>query len=516
MTSAEAALEPGAGGLRFASSAGRWVLLATVLGSGLAQLDATVVTVALPAVGSELDARVSGLQLVITSYSITLAALILLAGALGDRVGRRRVFVIGVVWFVVASLACAVAPSLTVLVIARALQGVGAALLTPGSLAIIEASFRPDDRSRAIGAWAALGGVAAAIGPLVGGYLIEAISWRAIFLINVPLGAAVVWTAARHVPETRDPLAAGRLDVAGAALVTLGLAGATYALVELPERGLGFAPAVAAGVAGTVALAAFLALERRVGNPMLPLAAFASRQFAAANLVCLALYAGLGGVFFLLVVYLQVSLGYSPLEAGAAELPVTVLMLALSTSAGALAQRIGPRIPLTVGPLVSALGVLMLTTIEPGDTYVGAVLPAISVFGLGLAITVAPVTATALAAVDDRHSGAASGINNAVSRAAGLLAVALLPPLAGLSSDDFADPGALAAGFRVAMLITAGLMVAAAVVAWTTIRNDVLAAASAEAEEARPVDHLRNCAYDAAPLRPARPVSARASSARSE
>src|SRR5829696_5305983 len=478
MTSAEAALEPGAGGLRFASSAGRWVLLATVLGSGLAQLDATVVTVALPAVGSELDARVSGLQLVITSYSITLAALILLAGALGDRVGRRRVFVIGVVWFVVASLACAVAPSLTVLVIARALQGVGAALLTPGSLAIIEASFRPDDRSRAIGAWAALGGVAAAIGPLVGGYLIEAISWRAIFLINVPLGAAVVWTAARHVPETRDPLAAG--------------------------------------LAGIVALAAFLALERRVANPMLPLAAFASRQFAAANLVCLALYAGLGGVFFLLVVYLQVSLGYSPLEAGAAELPVTVLMLALSTSAGALAQRIGPRIPLTVGPLVSVLGVVMLTTIEPGDTYVGAVLPAISVFGLGLAITVAPVTATALAAVDDRHSGAASGINNAVSRAAGLLAVALLPPLAGLSGDDFADPGALAAGFRVAMLITAGLMVAAAVVAWATIRNDVLAAASAEAEEARPVDHLRNCAYDAAPLRPARPVSARASSARSE
>jgi MFS family permease len=245
-------------------------------------------------------------------------------------------------------------------------------------------------------------------------------------------------------------------------------------------------------------------VERRVPNPMVPLAAFASRQFAAANLVCLALYAGLGGVFFLFVVYLQTSLGYSALEAGAAELPVTVLMLALSTSAGALAERLGPRIPLTIGPLVIAVGMLMLAAIERGDTYVASVLPAVSVFGLGLAITVAPVTATALAAVDARHSGAASGINNAVSRAAGLLAVALLPPLAGLTGDDFADPDALTAGFRAAMLITAGLMVAAAVVAWAMIRSDVLAGGEGESDGAPRPAELAKCALDAAPLRPAR------------
>ena len=494
-------------GLHFGSAAGRWVLFATVLGSGLAQLDATVVNVALPAIGAEFAARVSGLQLIITGYSITLAALILLAGSLGDRLGRRRVFVIGVAWFVAASLLCALAWSLPVLILARALQGVGAALLTPGSLAILEATFVPADRARAIGAWAALGGVAAAIGPLLGGYLVEAVSWRAIFLINVPLGAAVVWTAARHVPETRDPTATGRLDVKGAALITVGLAGTTYALIELPSRGLDNAPAIVVGVTGLAGLIAFLIVERRVSNPMLPLSAFASRQFTAANLVCLAIYAGLGGVFFLLVIFLQISLGYSPLEAGAAALPVTVLMLALSARAGALTQRIGPRVPLTVGPLIIAGGMLLMATISPGDSYVGSVLPAVSVFGLGLAATVAPVTSTALAAVDDRHSGVASGINNAVSRAAGLLAVALLPPLAGLSGDDFENGAALAAGFEVAMFISAGLMVVGAIVAWTMIRSDVLEEDGPEGEESQPFDHLRNCAVDGAPLRPARPAS---------
>lgn len=492
-------------GLGYATAAGRWVLLATVLGSGLAQLDATVVNVALPAIGRELDARVSDLQLVLTGYSVTLAALILLAGSLGDRLGRRRVFVVGVVWFVAASLLCALAWTVEVLVGARMLQGIGGALLTPGSLAIIEASFRPADRSKAIGAWAALGGIAAAIGPLLGGYLIEAVSWRAIFLINLPLGAVVVWTAAHHVPESRDPTATGRLDVAGAALVTLGLAGTTYALVELPARGLGFLPATASGVLGVAALAGFLVLERRTPNPMLPLTVFASRQFAAANLVCLAIYAGLGGVFFLLVVFLQTSLGYSPLQAGAATLPVTFVMLALSTRAGALAQRIGPRVPLTVGPLVVAAGMILMAFIEPGETYVAAVLPAVAVFGLGLAATVAPVTSTALAAVDDRHSGVASGVNNAVSRAAGLLAVALLPPLAGLSGEDFENGAALAEGFRTAMFIAAGLVALGALVAWTMIRSDVLEDDGGGLAEAAPDEsHHRNCAVGGAPLRPGR------------
>ena len=332
-------------------------------------------------------------------------------------------------------------------------------------------------------------------------------------MINVPLGAAVVWTAARHVPESRDPAAGGRLDLAGAALVTLGLAGTTYGLIELPARGLGFAPGLAAGIGGVIALAGFLILERRVRNPMLPLGAFASRQFAAANLVCLAIYAGLGGVFFLLVIFLQTSLGYTPLEAGAAALPVTVIMLALSSRAGALAQRIGPRLPLTVGPLIVAAGMVLMATIDPGDTYVGSVLPAVSVFGLGLAATVAPVTSTALAAVDDRHAGVASGINNAVSRAAGLVAVAILPPLAGISGEDFERGAALAQGFQTAMLIAAGLVALGGAIAWAMIRSDVLGEESPAEGPRVPAEqrasHHRNCAVDGAPLRPARVASGR-------
>ncbi|MGH2928952.1 MAG: MFS transporter, partial [Solirubrobacteraceae bacterium] len=315
-------------GLQFATAAGRWVLAATVLGSGMAQLDATVVNVALPTIGRGLDAGVSALQLVLTGYSVTLAALILLAGTLGDRFGRRRVFVIGAVWFTAASLLCAVAPSLAVLVVARTLQGVGGALLTPGSLSIIQGTFRREDRARAIGAWSALGGVAAAIGPLVGGYLVQAVSWRAIFLLNLPLGAIVVWLGLRHVPESRDETTAGRLDRAGAVLATFGLAGATYAMVEGPSGGLGSAVVLVAAVVGLVGLAGFVLVERRLAHPMLPLGIFASRQFTAANLVTFVVYGALGGVFFLLVVVLQVSLGYSPVAAGAASLPVTALMLA--------------------------------------------------------------------------------------------------------------------------------------------------------------------------------------------
>lgn len=460
--------------LRLASRAGRWVLAVSVLGSAVAFLEATVVNVALPELGRDLDADVAGLQWTINGYLITLAALILLGGSLGDRYGRRRIFELGVVWFTVASLLCAVAPNVEVLTAARVVQGVGGALLTPASLAIIEASFHREDRAPAIGAWSALVGVGAAIGPLVGGYLVEAVSWRSIFLINVPLGAFVVWASRAHVPETRDPTVSGRLDLQGSVLATVGLAGLTFALIQTPEEGIGSPTVVAAIIVGLAGLAGFLGTERRAAHPMLPLAIFSSRQFTSANLVTFVVYAALGGVFFLLVVFLQVALGYSPVAAGAASLPVTALMLLLSARVGALAQRIGPRLPLTAGPLLIAAGMVLMSGIDIGDSYVGAILPAVTVFGLGLSLVVAPVTATVLAAADPRHAGVASGINNAVARTAGLVAVAVLPLIAGLSGGDYQDPQAIADGFRTGMLTSAALAVSGSVLAFATIRNDVL------------------------------------------
>jgi EmrB/QacA subfamily drug resistance transporter len=405
------------------------------------------------------------------------------------------VFVVGVVWFAVASAICAAAPNPEMLIAARALQGIGGALLTPGSLAIIQATFVPSDRGKAIGAWSALGGVAAAIGPLLGGYLVQALSWRTIFLINVPLGCLVGWLALRHVPESRVPATGGRLDYAGATSATLGLAGATYAIVEGPNRGWNSAVVLMAGVLGVIAIVAFVLIERRTANPMLPLDVFSSRQFTSANAVTFVVYAALGGVFFLLVIVLQTALGYSPVAAGAASLPVTVIMLALSSASGALAQRIGPRLPLTVGPLVIAAGMVLMTRIGPGASYGTVILPAVIVFGLGLAATVAPVTAAALAAADERHAGVASGVNNAVARTAGLLAVALLPPLAGLTGDAFQSPTAITAGFHTAMLISAGLAAAGGILAFATISNDLLEEAPSE----EPPTHHFHCALAEVP-----------------
>ncbi len=457
----------------FESAAGRWVLAVAVLGSGMVFLDGTVVNVALPRIGRDLGASTSALQWILNGYLLTLAALILLGGSLGDRYGRRRIFVFGAILFTFASLLCAVSPTVELLVVARLIQGIGGALLTPGSLAMIETSLRPSDRARAIGAWSGLGGVATALGPLLGGYLVGSVSWRAIFLINLPLGAFVVAMANRHVPETRDPTAAGRLDGAGALLAALGLAGSTYALIEGPGKGVS-ATVLVSGVGGVLALVGFLIRERRAEEPMMPLEMFASRQFSAANLVTFVVYAALGGVFFLLVAFLQISLGYSPVAAGAASLPVTLLMLLLSARAGGLAQRIGPRIPLTIGPLVIAAGLLLMTRIHPGQSYPAGVLPAVVVFGVGLTLVVAPVTATVLAAADSRHSGIASGINNAVSRVAGLLAVAVLPLIAGLTGHRFYDPKAMTHGFHVAMISCAALAAAGGVLAWLTISSDVL------------------------------------------
>jgi EmrB/QacA subfamily drug resistance transporter len=485
-----------ADGLAFASRPGRWVLLVAVLGSGIAFLDGTVVNVALPDIGRDLDASTSSLQWMLNGYLLTLASLILLGGSLGDRLGRRRIFVIGVAWFTAASALCAAAPSDEALVFARLLQGVGGALLTPGSLAMIEASFRKEDRGRAIGAWSGLTGVAVAIGPLLGGWLVEAVSWRAIFLINLPLGLFVVLAAMRKVPETRDPDATGPLDGLGALLAALGLGGTTYALIEVPNGMTG--AVVVAAVGGVLALVAFVVVERRAQNPMLPLTMFASRQFSAANLVTFVVYAALGGVFFLLVAFLQISLDYSPLAAGAASLPVTALLLLFSARSGALAQRIGARIPLTVGPLGIAAGMLLMTRIDPGDSYVASVLPAVLVFGAGLVLVVAPVTATVLAAADERHAGVASGINNAISRVGGLLAVAILPLVGGLTGDAFYDPATMTDGFHMAMVFTAALSALGGLIAWLTIDPRVLAA-----EPVAPLPAKYECPVSGAPMRAA-------------
>lgn len=443
------------GKVRWRTAAGRWVLVCTVLGSGMAFLDSTVVNVALPAIARNFHTGVAGIQWVLTGYLLTLSAFVLLGGVLGDRYGRRKVFLVGVVWFATASALCAVAPSIGALVAARLVQGVGAALLVPGSLSIIEASFVATDRGRAIGAWTGLTGVASALGPIVGGWLVGAASWRLIFVLNVPL-AAVVLLGARHLAETSDPDAARHLDWRGGALLAAGLGTLSWALIE--RVALGAVPAIGL-------LAAFVVAELRSPGPMLAFGVFRSRTFLAANLVTFAVYASLSGVFFLLVVDLQVVLRFSALAAGASLLPVTVLMLALSARAGQLATRIGPRLPMTIGPITMAAGMLLMARMGEDSGYATVVLPATVVFALGLALTVAPLTAAVLGALDDHLAGVASGVNNAVARVAGLLAVAVLPLAAGLGQGSLAEPGHLARGFRTAVLIAAGLCVVGAAVA---------------------------------------------------
>lgn len=473
------------------------MLLATVAGSGLALLDATTVNVALPSLGEDLGASVADLQWTVNGYTLALASLVLLGGSLADRFGRRRVFQFGVVWFTLASLLCGAAPNVGTLIAARVLQGVGGALLTPGSLAILQASFAPQDRSKAVGAWSGLSGVAAAAGPLIGGWLIDVLSWRWIYFTNVPLALVVLAVAARYVPESRDLDAVEGLDVPGPVLAAAGLGGVTWALIEAGEVGASVA-VIVTGSVGVASLAAFLVVQARSPHPMMPLSIFASRQFSAVNVVTLAVYGGMSGMFFLLVVHLQQVLGYTALQAGSAILPVTVLMLALSARAGALAERIGPRRPMTFGPLVMAGGLLLLVRVDADATYLGAVLPAVVVFGLGLSATVAPLTATVMAAVDQRRTGLASGINNAVSRGAGLLAVAVLPAIAGLTGDAYRDPQVFAAGFRIAMMISAGLVAAGGVLAWWLVSDRL--------RDDEPVcphsatDRTYHCAVDGTPL----------------
>jgi EmrB/QacA subfamily drug resistance transporter len=490
---------PGSGArlLAYGTPAARWVLAAAVLGSGITALDSTVVGIALPPIARTFHTGLGALQWVVTAYSLTLASFLLIGGSLGDRLGRRHIFSVGVVWFMVASAVCGFAPSALVLIIARALQGVGGALLTPGSLAIIQASFRPDDRGRAIGAWSGLGGLATAAGPLVGGYLIAAASWRWVFFINVPVSLVVLVIAARHVPESRDPTVTGRIDTQGAALTVIFLAGLTSGLIEGPTLGWTSPVVVVSLLAAAVSLPTLLWVEHHQPNPMIPLALFKVRQFSAANAVTFVVYGALSGALFLLPVVLQTVAGYTPLASGLALLPITVLMLAFSARSGRLAARIGPRLQMSVGPVVAGAGLLLLVRAPTSGSYLQQVFPAMMVFGTGLAITVAPLTATAMSAAPPEHAGVASAVNNVVARAAGLLAVAILPLLSGIAGTSALAPATLASGFKTAMVISGVTCIAGGLLAALTIRNSTRARTSARSTPRRWC-----CAVDGTPLEP--------------
>jgi EmrB/QacA subfamily drug resistance transporter len=456
--------------LRYASARGRWALAAVILGSGAAFLEGSVVNVALPAIGRDLDLELGGLQWVINAYLLSLSALMITGGSLGDLYGRRRIFTAGLIGFAFTSLLCALAPSAAMLIGARVLQGAAAALLVPASLAIVEASFAPEDRGAAIGAWSGWSGISSLLGPFAGGWLVDATSWRLVFGVVVVVALAAAWLGVRHLPESRAR-ADGRPDWTGSVLISLSLAAATYALVEAGGRGLGDPLVAAAAVAGGVLLVAFLLVEHRVNNPMLPLSIFRSRQFSGANAATLANYLAIGAMFFFLSLQLQDVLGYSALAAGAASLPATVIMLLFSPQAGKLGQRIGARTPMTVGPIVLAVGLLMLSGVGSGDDYLTAILPGVVVFGAGMTIFVAPLTTTVLGAVADQRSGLASAVNNAVARLAQLLASAALPAAAGLSASTAVGPGAFSEGYQTAMVIAAGVAAIGGLIALVTIRG---------------------------------------------
>jgi EmrB/QacA subfamily drug resistance transporter len=468
--------------IELSSRTGRGIVAAAVLGSGMAILDGTVTTVALVRIGQDLNASLADLQWVTNGYLLSLASLILLGGSLGDRYGRRKIFVLGVLGFAVTSAFCGVAQTPGQLIAARVLQGVAGALLTPGSLAMIEATIRHEDRAKAIGSWSGLGGAAAAIGPFVGGWLVQYASWRWAFFLNIPLAALTVLLAVRTVPETRDEEAGHRFDVLGAVLATASLALVTYALIEYESLGPVWTTVVV--LIGLATGLGFAAVERRAANPMVQPSLFTERQFTGANLMTFVVYGALGAVSFFLTLQLQTVLGYGPLIAGLATLPMTLLMLFLAAKGGELGARIGPRLPMTVGPAVCAVGVALLAGVGQGSSYVVAVLPGVVVFGLGLCLLVAPLTATVLAAAPDRYAGAASGVNNAVARAGSLLAVAALPAVVGLSGTAYRDAAVFTAAYRTAMWICAGLLVAGGLVSWVLIRNTAENAPLAQEQDA--------------------------------
>ena len=512
----EAAIRHGHAAAPSTASAKRWVLVAAIIGSSMAFIDGTVVNVALPAIQRDLHASVFEAQWVIESYALFLASLLLVGGSLGDRFGRRRLFTIGVAVFGAASIACALSRDVPQLVAARAVQGIGAALLVPGSLALISAAFPEGERGRAIGTWSGFSGITAALGPVLGGYLVDHFSWTWAFLVNVPLALAVVAISWTRVPESRNPHASTSLDIRGAALATVGLGGIVYAFIEAPTQHWDSPAVLVALLGGIAALAGFVVAEWRDSQPMLPLEFFRNRNFAGTNLLTLMLYAALGGgLFFLPLNLIQVQ-GYSATAAGAALLPFILIMFMLSRWAGRLVDKMGPRRPLIIGPLIAALGFAAFVLPGPESNYWRNFFPAIVVLGFGMTVTVAPLTTTVMNAVHAEAAGTASGVNNAVSRMAGLLAIAMFGtlmawafngrlddalPAANLPHDlvalvqrqrsrlaavelpagiDAASAAAVhrvvgdafVAGFRWIMAISAGLALAAAAVAALFVRRD--------------------------------------------
>jgi EmrB/QacA subfamily drug resistance transporter len=460
----------------------RLTLVATILGSTIVFLDSTVVNVALPAIAEGLDAGLAGQQWVVEVYMLTLVSLLLVGGSLGDQFGRRRIFVIGLIAFGGTSILCAVAPSVEFLIGARALQGIAGALLVPGSLALVAATFEGAARGQAVGTWTAWTGIAVVIGPAGGGGLVEALSWRAIFWLNIPLIAITVALTLRAVRESSDPDAFHGADIPGIVLSALGLGGPVFALIEQPNRGWGDPLVWVPMVAGVVCLALFVLREARARHPMLDLALFRIRNFGVANLTTFAAYAGLIAALFFITIFLQQVGGYSPVEAGLATTPVSVILFVLSPRFGRLASGTGPRLPMTAGPIVAGIGLLLLLRVGADAAYLPDVLPGILVFSLGLAATVAPLTATVLDSVDERHVGTASGANNGISRVAGLLAIAVLGAVISAKFDSIAGnvaggpltanaPDASAAAFHLGIGIAGVLMIIGGIVSGFGIEN---------------------------------------------
>jgi EmrB/QacA subfamily drug resistance transporter len=458
--------------VKLASAPGRWIVAGAVLGSGAVFLEGTVVSVALPSIARDLHLGIAGLQWVMNAYLLTLSALMLLGGSLGDRLGRSRVFTVGALGFAGASLACAFAPSALVLVVCRLAQGIAGAMLVPNSLAMLEAAFDGEDRGAAIGQWAAWSAVSTAIGPLAGGFLVDSFSWRWVFAAVAPFGLGAALISHRFVADLDAHARSGKRDIAGSVLITLGLAGLIGGLTAGPRSGFTH-PLVLTGLAGGVALiVAFIVAERRSASPVLPLDIFSSRQFSGANLTTLFVYAALSALFLLLMLELQNVLGYGALKAGASLLPINVLMLVISPIAGRLAERIGARLPMVCGALIAAIGMALFSRVHRGASYVAGVLPAVVVFGLGLSIFVAPLTSAVLSAVPAERVGVASAVNNAVSRLAGLLATAIIPLAAGITGANALEPTQFEGGFMRGVWISAGLCGAGAIVAWLTINPE--------------------------------------------
>ena len=454
------------------STAGRWILAASILGSGAVFLEGSVVSVAMPAIGRDLGLGMAGLQWVMNGYLLTLSALMLFGGALGDRGSRPRVFALGLIGFAVSSVCCGLAPNIALLIAARVVQGIAGALVVPNSLALLETTFHGEARGAAIGKWSAWSGASTALGPFAGGWLVDAASWRFVFFSIVPFAVAAAWIAFRHATAAEKSTkrqSSSSLDYAGAVFATLGLAGVVGALITGPDAGFTSPLVLTSLIAGLLLLGGFVFVESRAQTPLLPLDVFGHREFVAANLNTLFVYASLNGLFFLLMLQLQNGLHYSAVVAGASLLPVNALLLLISPRSGHLAERIGARIPMAAGSLIAAVGMLLFTRVKPGASYVTTLLPALIVFGIGLGLLVAPLTTVALRSLGEKRAGIASGVNNAAARLAGLLATAAIPVAAGLAGSRRPSGAALAGAFTKAMVICAALCGVGAIVAATMI-----------------------------------------------